>query len=45
MKYYLVIDIGTSSLRIVNITETHRIVDIESLSRKAGSILDPEKEW
>lgn len=45
MKEYLIIDIGTSSIRVAAINKKMEIVRVEQLKRTAGVCFDAEKEW
>lgn len=45
MKQYIVIDIGTSSLRAALIGENLRILNIEAIKRTAEAVFDAEEEW
>ncbi|HHV11486.1 MAG TPA: hypothetical protein GXX75_14540 [Clostridiales bacterium] len=45
MKNFLIIDIGTSSLRVAIINEKLEILNIEVVKRSAGVCFDAEEEW
>ena len=45
LKKYLIIDIGTSSLRVAVENENLEIEKIEIFKRIAEPVFDPEDEW
>ena len=45
MKYYLIVDIGTSSLRVAIINAEFTMINSEVLKRSADSCFNAEEEW
>ena len=45
MKPFLMIDIGTSSLRVVLLDDNGTVIDSKTLKRPAPECFDAEEEW
>ena len=45
MRQYLILDVGTSSVRAALIDETLRILRLETARRTAPALFDAEAEW